>query len=1077
MTPEFRKAIFTWNYNIEKDGKEDLCIPLQLQRLFGMLQLSKQRSVDTVALTKSFGWDSSEVFQQQDVQELTRVLFDALEESFKGTDVENIIDELYAGELIDYLRCIDVDHQSERKDKFLDFSLAIVPFGSDKAMHSLTECIEMFLRPEILNGDNKYYAEKFDRKVDALKGLKFGRLPQIMSVQLKRFVYDFSGVDIVQKKLNDVVKFPMVLDMNKYVASKRRQTSAQDDGEEVCFDPNEEFEAFLTEQMDVLNSETKSAEKVCVSADGSSSGMDYFNMTDIDEDPVEAVPVPEEEHVSMDDDMPPLVDFTGMRAPDQVEEDALKVAQEAAAERERVLYGSLSEEAVRSLLTERGEWIYELYAVLIHSGAISGGHYYAYIKDLETQRWQNFNDSSVEPIDEQKVRQAWGENISVASYGTYPVFAKGPIKTRLSSANAYMLMYRQVTPASLGRVTFPPADSVPQYIQELVQAEEKARLERAREEEEQRNRLRIKVWWDAKEHVVVTSRTATFRNFMCAVWTQLNVGPHLMEQDSMQKGTPLPETVQMDSSSPSDESKTSDGVTESEPRFDRFRLRIYNQYNKSRGEAVDLEASGHKPLSELLINEYKHLILETRTSSLEDYEVFFKDGVSLQVEVFQTHTQTFGDTRCVRLPKGSLLLDLKHHLALSSPLTPGRMTLFKMIPLGQVEARMEVLGDDTKRLREDLNMFEGFKIFAEETPEEGVASPAWQAVMKSRSHLNVLVNKPPGVAFEFLVEGDLRWKVSELRAKVLDVLGLDPTVDIRLFKGSSRGQELREDGLTLMSNAVYAGMNIFVSLGKALRVGVHQLLVMQYTPTEGKTGVVPLPFLESEDFEETPRSSVVGSVYPSSGAKGWEAAATCNLKDIHVNIDRLGDLITDSSDPPLLAFPAPDTSDAAAAAGMYRMCGRQEDSDEGEGESTPCSVDEEVALRGLVDLAGATDEVFRGENIHNLIHTQELTAVQGADGRYGHSPHLAEEAVLLVVGEEKEEDMYAAPIVLSDSHANLVSPDTVAIVPEATLSFEQTVVCTACSADPPFSESEPKEVEPSGFGELSVRFALKFIRS
>eukprot|EP01042_Synura_sphagnicola_P030666 gene30666-39505_t len=181
------KAIFSWNYNQEKDGSEVFCIPLQLQRLFGRLQLCKSRSVDTVPLTKSFGWEGSEVFQQQDVQELTRVLFDALEETFKGTDAETVIDDLFAGELIDYIRCIDVDYQSERIDKFLDFSLAIVPFGETKAMKSLAECIEMFLRPEILDGDNKYFCEKYDKKVDAIKGLKFGRLPQIMSVQLKRF--------------------------------------------------------------------------------------------------------------------------------------------------------------------------------------------------------------------------------------------------------------------------------------------------------------------------------------------------------------------------------------------------------------------------------------------------------------------------------------------------------------------------------------------------------------------------------------------------------------------------------------------------------------------------------------------------------------------------------------------------------------------------------------------------------------------------------------------------------------------------------------------------------------------------
>jgi hypothetical protein len=38
-------------------------------------------------------------------------------------------------------------YQSERVDKFLDLSFAIVPFGSKRAMHSLNECIEMFLRP------------------------------------------------------------------------------------------------------------------------------------------------------------------------------------------------------------------------------------------------------------------------------------------------------------------------------------------------------------------------------------------------------------------------------------------------------------------------------------------------------------------------------------------------------------------------------------------------------------------------------------------------------------------------------------------------------------------------------------------------------------------------------------------------------------------------------------------------------------------------------------------------------------------------------------------------------------------
>ena len=46
-----------------------------------------------------------------------------------------------------------------------------------------------------------------------------------MSIHLKRFVFDFSGPNIVQKKLNDQVRFPSLLDMNKYVAGRRRARS------------------------------------------------------------------------------------------------------------------------------------------------------------------------------------------------------------------------------------------------------------------------------------------------------------------------------------------------------------------------------------------------------------------------------------------------------------------------------------------------------------------------------------------------------------------------------------------------------------------------------------------------------------------------------------------------------------------------------------------------------------------------------------------------------------------------------------------------------------------------------------
>ncbi len=53
--------------------------PLQLQFTAG--------PVSTKDLTRSFGWDTADAFQQHDVQELNRILCDRLEEKMKARGV------------------------------------------------------------------------------------------------------------------------------------------------------------------------------------------------------------------------------------------------------------------------------------------------------------------------------------------------------------------------------------------------------------------------------------------------------------------------------------------------------------------------------------------------------------------------------------------------------------------------------------------------------------------------------------------------------------------------------------------------------------------------------------------------------------------------------------------------------------------------------------------------------------------------------------------------------------------------------------------------------------------------------
>jgi hypothetical protein len=47
MTPEFRRVLYLWRYNPVEDDDEADCIPLQLQLLFGQLQLTELRAIPT----------------------------------------------------------------------------------------------------------------------------------------------------------------------------------------------------------------------------------------------------------------------------------------------------------------------------------------------------------------------------------------------------------------------------------------------------------------------------------------------------------------------------------------------------------------------------------------------------------------------------------------------------------------------------------------------------------------------------------------------------------------------------------------------------------------------------------------------------------------------------------------------------------------------------------------------------------------------------------------------------------------------------------------------------------------------
>ncbi|KAG1672785.1 hypothetical protein FOA52_002773 [Chlamydomonas sp. UWO 241] len=93
---------------------------------------------------------------------------------------------------------------------------------------------------------------------------------------------------------------------------------------------------------------------------------------------------------------------------------------------DRRLFSPTADKSVRNL--------YKLHSVLVHSGGVNGGHYYAFVRPDGSQ-WLKFDDDRVDSVDGKRAmeEQYGGDDDSMGSFGGGLKYAK--------NSNAYMLVY------------------------------------------------------------------------------------------------------------------------------------------------------------------------------------------------------------------------------------------------------------------------------------------------------------------------------------------------------------------------------------------------------------------------------------------------------------------------------------------------------------------------------------------------------------------------------------------------------------------------------------------------------------
>jgi ubiquitin carboxyl-terminal hydrolase 8 len=112
---------------------------------------------------------------------------------------------------------------SMKPESFFILDLPVWNISNSSPVNNLYECLDLYCKPEYLEGDNAWFNEKTNQKENVKKQITFWNFPKILVIVLKRFSPDG------QQKLNSLLEFPINdLDLSKYVRGYNAQSYKYD---------------------------------------------------------------------------------------------------------------------------------------------------------------------------------------------------------------------------------------------------------------------------------------------------------------------------------------------------------------------------------------------------------------------------------------------------------------------------------------------------------------------------------------------------------------------------------------------------------------------------------------------------------------------------------------------------------------------------------------------------------------------------------------------------------------------------------------------------------------------------------
>ncbi|NWX13210.1 UBP36 hydrolase, partial [Aegotheles bennettii] len=152
--------------------------------------------------------------RQEDAHEFLRYTIDAMQRAClngctkldRQTQATTLVHQIFGGYLRSRVKCSVCKTVSDTYDPFLDLALEI------RHAANIVRALELFVRPDVLGGDNAYMCARCKKKVTASKRFSIHRASNVLTISLKRFA-DFGG-----GKITKDVGYPELLNIRPYMS-------------------------------------------------------------------------------------------------------------------------------------------------------------------------------------------------------------------------------------------------------------------------------------------------------------------------------------------------------------------------------------------------------------------------------------------------------------------------------------------------------------------------------------------------------------------------------------------------------------------------------------------------------------------------------------------------------------------------------------------------------------------------------------------------------------------------------------------------------------------------------------------